>query len=70
MTIERQSKSQFFSSLKLHGKHGRGWSGDIPLHRPSKNIPWLVKGTFCDKLKKLKCVNRKKNLKKKAPMLV
>ncbi|XP_037025669.1 vacuolar protein sorting-associated protein 13B isoform X2 [Bradysia coprophila] len=36
-------EKDFCMNLRLFDKHGRGWSGDIPLHKTSKNIPWLVK---------------------------
>lgn len=48
MNIERDKLNSDFLknifSLRLQGKNGKGWSGDIPVHKTSKNIPWLVKG--------------------------
>lgn len=32
-----------FERLRLLNEEVKGWSGDIPLYRTSKNTPWLVK---------------------------
>ncbi|KAJ6640172.1 Vacuolar protein sorting-associated protein 13B [Pseudolycoriella hygida] len=37
------AEKDYCMNLKLNGKCGKGWSGDIPLHKKAKNIPWLVK---------------------------
>lgn len=50
--------NNFIFSLRLHGKNGKGWSGDIPLHKTSKNIPWLVKGKIFYSLNARDCRNK------------
>lgn len=38
--------SDAYIRLQLVHENANGWSGEIPLGKPTSNIPWLVKGIF------------------------
>lgn len=38
--------SDAFIRLQLANENANGWSGEIPLQKPTANVPWLVKGSL------------------------